>query len=282
MSYTLNEMFDLMDIEIHDESGNVFADKLKLSWLNSAQDHMLSRVNGQYVTELHELDAAETPTTGVYATSGLTYSIYRKHLGIMGVKVAGGVFCDYITFEQYKRYVSDGYTFVATAPKYYTRKASVYLYPTSIASIDVYYMREPVDMVQDVASGSIADGKTYTVNNYTTVVYPKTTGTTYTDGESFTGSTSDGTDYDVTGTGTVTVDCELEDEIQEMILDYAKHLACLTQRDATNSAINKANAYERADIINHKVDMERSSYRDSSRTAWTSYERDPLTGGGDR
>jgi len=284
MAYTLNEMYDTIDIAVKDADGNEYSDLLKTAWLNKAQDHMLSLVNGDYVVELHTVDASESPTTGVYAMSGLSYSVYRKHLGIMGVRNAatGGIFCEYVNFEEYKRLVSDAYTFVATSPLYYMRGSSIYILPTSITSIDVYYMREPCNMDNDVASGSIADGTVYTVNEYTTVKYPASTGTEYTHGQSFTGTTANGSTYDVTGTGTVTVDCELEEELQEMILDYAKYLACLNAGNNEGAADNQTSAYTQADVVNKKADMERTANTSISRMAAVDYRNNSVAGGGDR
>jgi len=282
MAYNLNQMYDFMDIAVKDEDGRLFTDALKTKWLNTAQDHIISLINSQYIVELHTVDAGESPTTGVYAMSGLTYSVYRKHLGLMGVRVASGVFCDFIDFEQYKQYVTDGYTFVATAPKYYVRGSSIYLFPTSISSIDVYYVRVPAVMTENVASGSIANGTVYTVNDYTTVKYPSTTGTNYTDGQSFTGSTGDGTTYDVTGTGTVTIDCELEDDIQEAILDYSKGMARHEASDYAGAERDMAIAYQKVEVFNRKIDAAYQSYSDSSRTAYQQYRRDPIAAGGDR
>jgi len=286
MAYTLNEMFDLIDIEIKDIDGNDYPNRLKVSWLNRAQDHILGLVNSQYVVSLHTVDTGKAITTGAFATSGLTYTVFRKHLGIMGVKSAdaSGIFLDPIDFAQYRQLISDGHTFATTKPAYMMRGSSIYVYPTTIASIDVYYMREPLDMAEDVASGYLVNGRTYTVCEF-----PYINGTTYYltyggfnkyDGQTFTATAT--ASYTETGNGTVTVSCELEDDLQDAILEYAMHFGhALNGADAL-ATFKVKRAYDMVQVINTKVDLEHAADYPLSRTAGVSYRPDLLTNIGGR
>jgi hypothetical protein len=289
-------MCDLIDLEVYDEDKNRFSPELKVDWLNRAQDHILGMINSQYVVSLHAVDVTEavtlpggiSPTPCTIDFSALTYTVFRKHLGIMGIRNAtgtGGLFLDYLDFNQYRQLISDGHTFATTNPAYMVRGSTIYMYPSTITHVDVYYMREPVNMVYNVASGNIAVGKVYTVTEY-----PYINGSTYAvtynsvayyDGQSFTGVTGK-TTYTTSGVGTVSIPCELEDDIQDAVVEYAMHFGHELNGADQRADRKVARAYNMVQVINNKIDPENVAVRPIARTAGVVYRPDAVTNNGGR
>lgn len=204
MASELDDMISLLGLYLNEinqasDAPEEFNQKTRLKLLNIAQDKVCTLIHSDYLVGLHMVDEEKSLTSGAYALSGLTYDIFHKNLGVMGVKIFEGAFAEQINFQKYRQLTVDGRSYAATSPLFYFRGGSIYLLPTTTAKIDVYYMRKPYEMFFDVATGSIKVDAQYYVEDYTIVTYNSTV---YNDGDTFTGVTGQ-TTY-TTNTGSIT------------------------------------------------------------------------------
>jgi len=91
------EMVDSLGVRLADAAGTNFTDALKERVLNNAQKTGLPMVLKEYLTELQVIEESLTATSGVYALSSLTYSVYGGAQGIIKVKIHDGDYFHDIT-----------------------------------------------------------------------------------------------------------------------------------------------------------------------------------------
>ncbi len=155
--YTTAKMVDLIEVYVnkfHDEENEVLTATRPLltALLNRGQLEVVALLDRK---NLDILDTTETSkaldSSGDYAFSGLTATVYNGAESIDAVKISGatGNYCTFKTFDNYKNMVNAGHTFVTAAPICYFRGESVHVEPNSgiSTSIDVYFMATPTTHV---------------------------------------------------------------------------------------------------------------------------------------
>lgn len=268
MASELDRMVSLLGIYLNDlnQAGtepDEFNPDTRIKLLNMAQDKVCTLIHSDYLVGLHVLDSNKSLTSGVLALSGLTYDVFHKNLGIMGVKINAGAFAEQINFQKYRELTIQSRAYAAAAPFYYFMGGSIYLLPTTTTAIDIYYMRKPYDMAFDVASGSIEVDAQYYNDGYTKVTYNSAD---YASGATFTGVASK-TTYTTTGSGYVQCLCELDSELRDIIVEYAAYIGFKYGKDTTRAKLAWDDSMTSINAINMKIDPQYATRTKVSREA---------------
>ncbi len=116
--------------------------------LNQSTDRLLTMLKHGIVTDLDELDEAQAlGSDGEYALSSLSETVWQDMRGIDGIKHTDGAFCNRISFNEFRIQNDQARSWTAEHPAYYARGDSVFILPFSGHTIDVYYRKEPTEMV---------------------------------------------------------------------------------------------------------------------------------------
>jgi len=151
--YELKEMINLLGVYLNelnqaDHEPFEFNATTLVKFLNKAQDKILTLLDRSLLTDLDVTVSGESlSASGIYDLSTLTQKVFLDNKGLDGIQIVSGLFCQRISFEDYKTYVDSNETFSTTEPKYYVRGNSVYVKPASAHTVDFHYMREPDQML---------------------------------------------------------------------------------------------------------------------------------------
>lgn len=163
MSMTVSEMVDLLDLRVEDPKKQALTNAGKVRALNNAQLRVAALMDEGYLTQLEYLDADKSPTAGVFALSGLASTPLRGKDGIQRVKVKDGQECTRIDMKDVRVSTNQfmhGYS--VEDPVYYLHQNKIYLLPTSISAIDIYYLKIPAAMLSTFTMAAAGSSKTTT------------------------------------------------------------------------------------------------------------------------
>lgn len=123
---------------------------VKLSFLNLARIDVVNLLNFHYLTEISPFDLNRTVTSGKMALSVLDNTVALGGDGVIKVRVTGGKWAELLdidTIEETDNVMAKASTL---NPKWYIQANSIYMRPTSISAIDVYYIRK----IDDLTTGA--------------------------------------------------------------------------------------------------------------------------------
>jgi len=142
----VSRMVEMVSDRVGDANKQLFTDLFLLKALNKAQVQAIQLLDNDYMTELEELETNLTVTDGSIALSGLGHTVLGGEEGILLVKINGGEYCNQITEKELKE--KEGYYKTASIqdPYCYVFANRIYVLPTTITKIDVYYLRTPTDL----------------------------------------------------------------------------------------------------------------------------------------
>ena len=161
-------MMNMLGYRIGDADTNLFTNPFRVKSLNKAQTQMAQLLHPSYLTELEVLQESVVVGSGYTAITGLTYDVLGGADGIMAVKIHSGKFCKRITMQELKKTENTYYAGSTDNPMFYTFNNRIYVLPSTVTSIDVYYLRKPTDLVyplnadagtaKSIFKGRAADG----------------------------------------------------------------------------------------------------------------------------
>ncbi len=138
----VSDMIDNLSLRLEDPDKKV-KDSFKLSCLENAQIFLANILPEDLLTEIQVLDIDNTVTTGVMAFSVLANDILKGVQGIKKVKNSTGLFCLPIGLHDLKKKENSLELATAQYPMWFGFANSIYTYPTSLTSIDVYHLKIP-------------------------------------------------------------------------------------------------------------------------------------------
>ena len=148
---TGNEMLDNLGLRLEDPAESVFTSAAKLDALNLSQKTVVNMIDNSYLAELQTDITNQNPSTGI--AGNITYaamSIDPIRNGIVGVYDANdSLWCTMIEPGDVKRLENSYLTGSTVNPVAYVFQASVYVLPTSITSINIWYLKAPTDLIAD-------------------------------------------------------------------------------------------------------------------------------------
>ncbi len=140
---TVLEMVDLLASRLEDLDKRKFPDSAKLLALENAQLKIGNMLHDNYLTELQVIDTSQSIGSGYEDISDLTYKVLRGGEGIMNVKDSSGLYLTRINLSDIKKTENTFYVGSLRNPVYYIYKNRIYVLPTTISAIDVYYLKIP-------------------------------------------------------------------------------------------------------------------------------------------
>lgn len=292
----VGQMMDLLALRIQDPNSRDCSPEFRLRALNNGQTRFVNLINKSFLTELHAIESNFTLTSGVSAT--LTAANLDSGRGVVGGEqgvfgcrvynatgtgtwltrsiVSGDKIANLKSEELSLNEASLAY------PKYHLFENKIYVRPTSVAAIDVFYCKKPDPLLYSfyAAEGGsetslvAGTGATYlssTNDTYNGAIIYSPTKTSAVGGHYFqitdyTGSSKTFTTTTATVSWTTTdyfwfvthgfdtlnidnIECEINDAFHEIIVAFAEAecWARLQKSDKRNEALNAAlgeiNAY---------------------------------------
>ncbi len=144
-------MISLLGLRLEDTSAKEFTDALKLKTLNNAQLKLANLLHNSYLTELQELQASLTFTSGVYSISTL-YSSYghrvlRGEQGLLKAKIENDLYCTKIVVRDLKRTENALLAGTLRNPLFWVFQNKIYISNSQTnPEVDIWYLRTPWTM----------------------------------------------------------------------------------------------------------------------------------------
>ena len=150
------EMLDILGLRLNDPSEADFNQPIKLEALNKAQLRLAKLLPDKELTELEILKSALSVTTGkvTFATlEAATTADVILNDRIQLVRIgSSGAFATMIDISDVPVVTNNSYlTGLAASPYSWVHSQSIYILPSATTTIDVYYLRQPVDISDSVA-----------------------------------------------------------------------------------------------------------------------------------
>lgn len=161
---TAADMIDLLALRLEDAGKGKFPDGFKLTALNNGQIRVAQMLDNHYLTELQLLETNIAVTSGVAALSLLDKDVLRGGEGIQMIKKydTGGLYMNMIDIKNIKSTENSFLAGSSTNPLAYVFANNIYILPTSITAIDVWYLKMPTPLLnkfQSSAHGTAQVGK---------------------------------------------------------------------------------------------------------------------------
>ena len=164
---TSQEMLDILALRLEDVNEVKFTAAVKLDALNKAQLKLTNLVHPRLLTELEVKEfalscaLASGDDEGSFAFSALANQPLADKIQMVRIN-GGGAWCHEIEIGDIRKTDNSFYTGSDARPYFYIHKKRIYVIAsTDITSIDVWYLREPVDMVAqftcDALDTAVAD-----------------------------------------------------------------------------------------------------------------------------
>ena len=148
---TGNEMLANLGLRVEDPAESVFTSTAKLDSLNLAQKTVVNMVDNAYLSELESIQSSKDPSTG---TAGeITYanaSVVPIRNGIVGIYDSdNNKWCTMLEISDLKKLENSYLAGSTTNPIAYVFKETIYVRPTTIDSIDIWFLVAPTALVAD-------------------------------------------------------------------------------------------------------------------------------------
>jgi len=153
-----HELIDMLALHVEDPEKRNFTNPFKVTALNNGVMKVVQELRTDYLTELQYIKTGVTVTAGATAaltSSLLDYNVLRGGDGVIAVKDAGtGTWMHRITFQSLGKLKNQYLAGTKDNPLYYVFDNKIYVQPTTITSIDVYFLRQPSTLLHKfTASG---------------------------------------------------------------------------------------------------------------------------------
>ena len=286
---TGKEMIDLLALRLEDASKIDFPDSFKLEALDSAQTRVANMLANPYLTELEVLEEAFTVgdvTAGVSAVMNSTnltgnYTLLRGGQGVLRVQDATtGTWLTRIELADVKKNENSYLAGSATNPQFFVFEKKIYTLPTTITSVNVWYLREPLplynqytadggdqtsiassdsnitataDFYNDAVIWNITNANYYKINDF------ETGGIDFTVDDPGTGTAGTNLDkfyiltHDFETTNLDNVSCELSDGLHNIVLDLAEADCWGVDADLDRRSAAYEDAYAEIKALNERV-----------------------------
>lgn len=151
---SVRDMVDELSLRLIDAAKGKFPDKFKWESLNLAQYYTVNMLHPDYLTELVASDSNETVTTGTLDIANLTYKPLRDTEGIIDLKVYNGLYCQMLGLDDIKKEENTYLDGATTYPMAWMFGNVIRTLPTTIAALDVDYMKVPLPLMHPFTGDS--------------------------------------------------------------------------------------------------------------------------------
>lgn len=156
---TGNDLSVNLGLRLEDPAQSVFTAQAKMDAVNLAQKTVVNMIDNTYLTELQTIKNDQSLTNGsvTFATAGID-PIRGAIIGVFDE--TNDVWCTMIEPGDVKRLENSYLSGNTTNPVAYVFGSTIYVKPTSIATVDIWYLKSPTDFNHS-DSGSTAGGMGY-------------------------------------------------------------------------------------------------------------------------
>ena len=143
-----------LGIRLDDVGENIFTPQIKMDAINSARRLLVSVMDNKYLGELETVDNDQSLSSGTVTFASAGIDPIRD--GIIGIyDESNNKWCTMIEPGQVKSLQNTFLSGTTTSAVAYTFAETIYVNPTSISSVDIWYYKNPTDFTySDSGSGS--------------------------------------------------------------------------------------------------------------------------------
>jgi len=139
-----SEMNSNLGLRMEDPAESVFTAQAKMDSVNLAQKTVVNMVDNGYLTELESIDEDQALVSGNISFSNAGITPIRG--GITGVfDETNNLWCTMVETKDLKRLENTYLAGSASNPVAYVFQETIYCKPTSIAVVDIWYLKTPTD-----------------------------------------------------------------------------------------------------------------------------------------
>ena len=140
---TIHEIMDFLFVRLEDLDEDAYESTELIKAVENAIIRVANEIHSSYLTELQTIQPDVTVSSGKIAlASALTYKVLRGGEGVKKV-VVGGVEAKKLDAGKTKRLENQFHQGTLKSPKWYVYANNIYIYPTTVAKADVWYLKVP-------------------------------------------------------------------------------------------------------------------------------------------
>ena len=135
-----------LGLRLEDPAQSVFTESAKVDAINVSMKTVVNMLDNGYLTEMERIDEDQALGSGnvSFSTAGIT----PIRGGITGIyDETNNLWCTMIETKDLKRLENSYLSGSTSNPVAYVFKETIYVKPTSVALIDIWYLTEPTDYV---------------------------------------------------------------------------------------------------------------------------------------
>jgi len=159
------QMFDLLAIRLEDAASKV-TPAMKMTALHSGEITLANKLHQHFLTELEVVKTGLALSSGVKAltAANLGYEVLRGGDGVTKVIVTNGNEATYIDPLDTKRLENSFLTATVDNPVYTVFQGNLMVWPTTITSVEVWFLRVPPELGYDFAYAVNAGASSTTID----------------------------------------------------------------------------------------------------------------------
>ena len=151
---TGNDLNSNLGLRLEDPAESVFTKQAKVDAINMASRTVVNMVDNGYLTELESIDEDQALVSGnvSFSTAGIT----PIRGGITGIyDETNNLWCTMVETKDLKRLENAYLSGTSANPVAYVFQETIYVKPTTVALVDIWYLKTPTDFVYtDTGSGA--------------------------------------------------------------------------------------------------------------------------------
>ncbi len=143
---TGTEMNANLGLRLEDPAESVFTEAAKVDAINLAQKTVVNMLDNGYLTELESIKDNQALSTGAvsFATAGIT----PIRGGVTGIyDETNDKWCTMVETKDLKRLENSYLSGTTSNPVAYVFQGTIYVKPTSVATVDIWYLQEATEYV---------------------------------------------------------------------------------------------------------------------------------------
>jgi len=143
---TGTEMNSNLGLRLEDPAQSVFTESAKVDAINVAMKTVVNMLDNGYLTEMERIDNDQALSSGSVTFSSAGITPIRG--GITGVyDETNNLWCTMVETKDLKRLENSYLSGTTSNPVAYVFQETIYVKPTSVALVDIWYLTEPTDYV---------------------------------------------------------------------------------------------------------------------------------------
>ena len=160
---TGNDLNSNLGLRLEDPAESVFTKQAKMDSINIAQRTTVNLLDNSYLTELEAIDNDQALVSGSvsFSTAGIT-PIRGAITGIYDE--TNDLWCTMIEAKDLKRLENSYLDGTTSNPVAYVFQETIYVKPTSVALVDIWYLKTPTDFDYTAETGTGGMGSSCELN----------------------------------------------------------------------------------------------------------------------